>query len=202
MNLTNTDLIVRLQLLGCKYSELTNLFVNNLKYGKDCIEKNQTDLLLLNSYIELLESYRNLDMKGLIWRDYNLAPINTQVQFFTNDVAMSSNIVLSGVTVEEQLIEITQSINNYSTDYFSYYMLASSKREMDTLFINTPCSNPNITVLLNGITKVNLKYSKYGKCSPYNNCINEEQLQEILDKVSKLTNLCFQPIGFNYKESK
>lgn len=32
-----------------------------------------------------------------------------------------------------------------------------------------------------------------------NNCITEEQAQLICDKISKLTNLCFQPIGFNYQ---
>ena len=31
-----------------------------------------------------------------------------------------------------------------------------------------------------------------------NNCLTEEQAQLIADKISKLTNLCFQPLGFKY----
>ena len=31
-----------------------------------------------------------------------------------------------------------------------------------------------------------------------NNCLTEEQAQLISDKISTLTNVCFQPLGFNY----
>ncbi len=31
-----------------------------------------------------------------------------------------------------------------------------------------------------------------------NNCLNETQAQLICDKISDLTNICFQPLGFNY----
>ena len=34
--------------------------------------------------------------------------------------------------------------------------------------------------------------------TPINNCLTESQAQLITDKISKLTNICFQPIGFVY----
>ena len=35
-----------------------------------------------------------------------------------------------------------------------------------------------------------------------NNCITETEAQSVCDKISKLTNLCFQPLGFNYTGSE
>lgn len=57
MSLNQTDLSVRLQLLGCKYSELANTYADNLKYGQKCANSNLKNLLLLNSLIEILECY-------------------------------------------------------------------------------------------------------------------------------------------------
>lgn len=54
------DLTVRLQLTSCKCSELTNSFVNNLKWGKKCAKTEWKELILLNAYISLLEDY-NID---------------------------------------------------------------------------------------------------------------------------------------------
>jgi len=31
-----------------------------------------------------------------------------------------------------------------------------------------------------------------------NNCITEDELKIIFDKISKLTNICFKPFGFSY----
>ena len=56
--ISQQDLDVRMQLTGCKFSQLTNEFADNLKYGRKCIVENQRNLVLLNAYLELLECYK------------------------------------------------------------------------------------------------------------------------------------------------
>jgi len=55
--MTTQDLLVRLQLIGQKYSNLTNTFVNDLKWGKKCAKTEWKQLILLSVYISLLEDY-------------------------------------------------------------------------------------------------------------------------------------------------
>lgn len=55
--MNSTDLLVRLQLMGCKYGELLNDYVNGLKYGKKNLTCLKWKLLLLNVYIEIVECY-------------------------------------------------------------------------------------------------------------------------------------------------
>jgi len=53
--LTQQDIDVRLQLAGQAYGCLTNLYANDLKWGRKC--DNEENLFLLNAYLELVESY-------------------------------------------------------------------------------------------------------------------------------------------------
>ena len=55
--LTQQDINVRLQLAGCAYSDLALRFRNDLIYGRKCVTKNRTNLMLLNVYLEILECY-------------------------------------------------------------------------------------------------------------------------------------------------
>ena len=55
--LSQTDLTVRLQLIGQEYSSLCNTYVNDLKWGKKCAKTEWKKLILLSSYISLLEDY-------------------------------------------------------------------------------------------------------------------------------------------------
>jgi hypothetical protein len=57
MAITQQDLTVRLQLLGCSYGELTSTFANNLKWGKKCAKTEWKNLILLGVYISILEDY-------------------------------------------------------------------------------------------------------------------------------------------------
>ena len=57
---------------------------------------------------------------------------------------------------------------------------------------------------LNIYIEILLGYS-VSTCSVDNtdyNCVTEEEAQLIFDKISKLTNICFQPIGFVYAGSE
>ncbi len=47
--------------------------------------------------------------------------------------------------------------------------------------------------LLSGYQVDECGYSQVG------NCLTEDQANLLFDKITKLTGLCFQPLGFNYK---
>ncbi len=68
MSLVLQDLLIRLQLTGQKYSELTNTFVNDLKWGKKCAKTEWKNLIILDVYISLLEDY-NIDGVNCITED-------------------------------------------------------------------------------------------------------------------------------------
>lgn len=55
--MTQQDIIIRLQLIGQQYSILANTFANNLKWGRKNIIKEYKLLIILSSYITLLEDY-------------------------------------------------------------------------------------------------------------------------------------------------
>ena len=55
--MNETDLIVRLQLIGCKYGSMFNTQVNDLKWGRKCAKKNLWNLFILNMYLEILECH-------------------------------------------------------------------------------------------------------------------------------------------------
>lgn len=190
MTISQQDIDVRLQLTGCKLGELTNLLANDLKYGRKCAKENQKLILLLNAYTELIECYSVSDIKGYILITFGTLPINTEVQFFANGEAISDLITISTATATEQAIELATAINSYSTSYTAGYIMNRSKN-ITSLYIYTPCSNPEVTVVRNGGSPRVLDYVNYGKCSPFTNCITQDQLLVILDNISKLTKICF-----------
>lgn len=94
-DITEQDILVRLQLTSCKIGTLSNTYVNNLKWGRKEAKISWKELILLDVYLKLIEKYD-----------------------LTSD----------------------------------------------------------------------------------NNCITEDELTSLFDKISTLTKLCFKPYGFSYKE--
>lgn len=67
--MTKQDITVRLQLTACKCHELTNTFVNDLKYGRKCADNEWKDIIILNAYIKLLENYDLAAIDNCITKD-------------------------------------------------------------------------------------------------------------------------------------
>jgi hypothetical protein len=59
--------------------------------------------------------------------------------------------------------------------------------------------NQRNLVLLNAYLEL-LECYKVASGTIYKNCITEEQLALMLDKISKLINICFQPYDFTYTD--
>ncbi len=80
--INSTDLIVRLQLSGCKYGVLAKEYINDLKYGRKCATKHQWELFLLNVYLEILECH-DLDNENSCFTDEEIQNIFDKISTLT-----------------------------------------------------------------------------------------------------------------------
>ena len=199
--ISQQDLDVRMQLTGCKFGQLTNEFADNLKYGRKCIVENQRNLVLLNAYLELLECYK----VALIIKEqlstgsisFNFAAAS--ISILINEVEITPLLMIEDYYDVEYIVsqfnlnqsEIVASSNNGSGDF--------------TLNFTGQCTDSVINILYNDDKEsatytVNVTGGVCASTTVYKNCITEEQLALMLDKISKLINICFQPYDFTYTD--
>jgi len=79
----STDLLVRLQLAGCKYGDLALEYVNDLKFGRKCATKHQWELFLLNVYLEILECHE-IDNENSCFTDEEIQSIFNKISELTD----------------------------------------------------------------------------------------------------------------------
>lgn len=203
MNINQVDLIVRLQLAGCKYSELANTYANNLKYGMKCSKKNLQNLFLLNSLLEILECYTIIyDKPGLIYQEVNQGGLSPGdiVNILANGITISGDIDITDFGMSEQVTQIVEAINSYQSDFVA--SSESTDRKEFAIKLLTPCTNPDVSITIddgNTVVEIPIEYQTLGECNIDHNCFTEEQLLSIIDNIAALVKLCFQPIGFNYE---
>jgi hypothetical protein len=205
------DLNVRLQLTGCAYSKLANEFANNLKYGRKCAIDNEKTLLLLNAYIELMECYQlelvstysNTTASFNFLDYYEIGLLTTE--FYFNDVLVGEPYEIDS---ELDLENAAAELNLLQSDYVITLEVDISKpssKPSILVFTGSCSTTTSISIVFNydgGRSQIlNLPLS-LGNCSSrtkkYNNCISEKQLLSIFDKISKITGVCFKPLGFTY----
>ena len=199
--ISQQDLDVRMQLTGCKFGQLTNEFADNLKYGRKCIVENQRNLVLLNAYLELLECYK---VASIIEEQLSTGSISfnfaaASISILINEVEITPLLMIEDYYDVEYIVsqfnlnqsEIVASSNNGNSDF--------------TLNFTGPCTNSVIDILYDDGEEsttytVNVTGGVCASTTIYKNCITEEQLALMLDKISKLINICFQPYDFTYTD--
>lgn len=197
-----TDITVRRQLAGCEYGELALELANDLRYGRKCATKHLNNLLLLNAYIELLELYTpEYDKSGTIHQNISNAGLSAGniVNVFSNGVSISGAVTLASSSVSAIATQLVTAINAYQSTITA--VSSNNGRKEIVVSLTLPCTNPVITATVNGGAPVTLTYFRYGECSINRNCLSEEQTEEVVDKIQKLTDLCFMSYGFTYTES-
>jgi hypothetical protein len=203
MSISQQDLDVRLQLTGCKYGELANRYANDLKYGKKCATTNGRDLALLNAYIEIMECYNTDEARIRPYYEYNFSrkgafPAGVTVIILAGGVPIMDPIVTIGDAYTDTVL-IVDAINAYNDENFTaYFEYIHPNTYKFSLY--GPCSNPNLQASANGVV-TDVEWASLGACVGLdNNCFTEDQLKTILDSISKLTKICFQPFDFTYTE--
>jgi len=200
--ISQQDLDVRMQLTGCKFGQLTNEFADNLKYGRKCIVENQKNLVLLNAYLELLECYK--------------VALIIEEQLSTGSITLSYDISATiSISIGDLLItrpmpidnseEINDIVNLFNTNQSEIVASSDNGNNDFTLNFTGPCTNSVIDILYEDYKEsttyaVNVEGGVCASTTVYKNCITEEQLALMLDKISKLINICFQPYDFTYTD--
>jgi hypothetical protein len=200
--ISQQDLDVRMQLTGCKFGQLTNEFADNLKYGRKCIVENQKNLVLLNAYLELLECYK--------------VALIIEEQLSTGSITLSYDISATiSISIGDLLItppmpidnseEINDIVNLFNTNQSEIVASLDIQENEFTLNFTGPCTNSVIDILYEDDKEsttyaVNVEGGVCASTTVYKNCITEEQLALMLDKISKLINICFQPYDFTYTD--
>jgi len=199
--ISQQDLDVRMQLTGCKFGQLTNEFADNLKYGRKCIVENQRNLVLLNAYLELLECY-----KVALIIEEQLSTGSITLSYNTGTISISIGGVL--ITPPMPIInsgEIDDIVSLFNDSQSEIIASSNNGNSQFTLNFSGPCTDSTINILYENI-KDSTTYPVEvigGVCAStteYKNCITEEQLALMLDKISKLINICFQPYDFTYTD--
>lgn len=202
--ISQIDLTTRLQLSGCKFSDLAQRFNKDLLYGRKCVTENRTDLMLLNVYLEMLECYK-VGIPEV--RSHGNFQITTLTVGFTLEIFIDG-VSITGVqtsvstnrnTTMHALVGI---INNYQSTYTA---VINETGDLYSVDIYGPCAGGELTYTTNatgGEIELSITDLKNGVCAvEYDNCLTEEELLVVFDKISDLTNICFQPIGFTYTEN-
>lgn len=190
-DLNQTDIDVRLQLTGCEFSELANTFANDLKYGRKCATTNQRNLLLLNAYIELIECL-NVETLAVGSVFIQSLVLNDVTDLLINGVS----IIGGPYTVISTNTNLTMSaLTNYINTNTSYTAVYNGGKL--AINITGTCENFTITATTTKESVITTENGTGGICTT-NNCITEIELQGVMDNISKLTKICFQPIGFEY----
>lgn len=198
------DIDVRLQLIGCKYAELANIYANDLKYGRKCAKSNLKKLIILNAYIELIEKFK-VDMLEVsdILPLYTLEIIYVSLLPITISISMNGTQLTNGslsllsTDSETVALQIATDINNHQSIY-----TATVNTNIITIPGLTCSQNMNSSIVVEGADYSYNEEIINGICGTpnitYNNCITEKKLDDIFDNISKITGLCFQPKGFEY----
>lgn len=200
--ISQQDLDVRMQLTGCKFGQLTNEFADNLKYGRKCIVENQRNLVLLNAYLELLECYK---VTLIIEEQLSTGSINLSYDISaTISLSIGDLLITSPMPISSQS-EVGNIVNLFNTNQSEIVASSNNGNSDFKLNFTGPCTNSVIDILYDD-GKESTTYTvdvKGGVCAStivYKNCITEEQLALMLDKISKLINICFQPYDFTYTD--
>lgn len=198
-NLNQLDLNVRLQLISCCFSALSATFADDLRYGRKCTDQDRTDLAMLMIYLEILECY------SIIPEGASANPVSTlstgTITVTLSTIGSEVIIYLDGVPIVTYTI--TSSNGEITADEIADLLTDAgypSSSVKGVIVIQGPCSNGILGVTAGESTLIADGFTG-GSCGiPLpSNCFTEEEIQEILEKVSKLTGLCFQPPGFEYE---
>ena len=123
---------------------------------------------------------------------------------FENDELFSRKVIeLHKSEVRDKKID--DIVNLFNTNQSEIVASSDNGNNDFTLNFTGPCTNSVIDILYDdgkGSTTypVELIGGVCGSTTIYKNCITEEELALMLDKISKLINICFQPYDFTYTD--
>lgn len=202
--ISQQDLLVRLQLAGCKYSDLAQRFNKDLLYGRKCVTENRTDLFLLNVYLEMLECYKTAtaEVQSSGYFQVTTSTAGFTLEIFIDGVSITG---LQNITSPNRNTVMTAAVSIINSYQDVYTASLDTTSDLYKVVITGPCTGGTITYetdATKGEIVLGIENLTGGVCEvTYDNCLTEDELLTVFDKISDLTSLCFQPLGFTYTEN-
>ncbi len=209
MSLSQQDLNVRLQKIGCCTGEQAKLAARYYLYGSECAEEQLQKLTLLNAYLDILSCYNVQSTTNTDWYyeiDFSyLTAINIGDVF---KIYINGQLILDYTTTTiDKCSEITSMVN---------LLLANP----DIISVVSYCNISNAGIRIKVGCDMILPYCirgygvddsykavylpiytlEKGKCitGDADNCITEAQVEVMLENIAIMCKDCFKPNGFGY----
>lgn len=189
----------------CCAGTLGNKVANDFKYGLKCAEADLKKLKLLNAYIEILCEYSPLSSTetlatGQITLSHDTPAPSGTVKIYVNGVLIGQ--ATASTTLTQLAIDLNTSINSTTSapDY-------TSTRDTYTLTISGATGSgslPNgyqITYVVTGNLTVDVVQNMAGGISLIEDgdqCLTEEQAQNMFEEISEICKSCFGTINYTY----
>lgn len=209
MALSQQDLDVRLQKIGCCAGAQAKLLAQYYMYGSECKEEQLQKLTILNAYLDILSCYKvqattdtnwvyTIDVTGV-----KLLPSGSQI-----DIFIGGELITSYITRTTEYCNEVSALNDAiltNPDVISATGICALSGS--TITITVPCDMTPAYVKTY-YNDGDVDYTSYfpvyvqqeGKCitGDEDNCVTEEQVEVILENIAIMCKECFKPNGFAY----
>lgn len=193
MAISQENMDIRLQRLICCIGNLAGDIANSISIG-GCYTEKLFKLKILIGYLEALECYSINDEEILASGTIQLNSIvssGLDIEVFVNGINISGTYTTISTNAANNTRLLGEQINSYQNTYLTTYDSVTR-----TLTITGKCSNDIITINSDdGITSTITGLSG-GVCST--NCITEDQVLDMFEKVSNYCNICFPNPEYNF----
>lgn len=196
MAISQQSLDVRLQKLICCIGDLAGQIADSLAIGGCYTEKLQK-LKILNGYLEALKCYsiedEDINATGTLTLT-GVASSDLSIEVLVNGISISGIYNTTSTVVGTQASLLTAAINSYQSAYTAVHTIGTGIITITGICSDDPLTvdaDEGITITATGLTG--------GHCST--NCLTEEQVLEMFERVSKYCNICFPSAEYNFTNS-
>lgn len=209
MALSQQDLDVRLQKIGCCAGAQAKLLAQYYMYGSECKEEQLQKLTILNAYLDILSCYKVQATTDTNWiyvidlDQIKLLPAGAQIDVFIGGELITSYTTKTTETCNEIGGLNTAILTN--SDIISSVNVCNETTKQIT--VTVPCDMTPAYVK-GYYNDGDVDYTSYfpvyvsqeGKCitGDEDNCVTEEQVEVILENIAIMCKECFKPNGFAY----
>lgn len=175
---------IRLQKLICCIGNIGGEIQSMIAVGNDCYKEKLEKLKILQGYLEVLECY-SLEEETLSTAIIDISEISgadETIEIFVNGISISGEYITTSSDHDIEEEGLVSQINNYQSVYVAV-------RANSIITITGTCSNNILTALTSNGVELDITNFSGGNC--VDNCVTEDQVLSMFDRVSTYCDICF-----------
>lgn len=191
MNLTESELILRLQNLQCCIGTLSNQLLNNIKIGATNVDCKLQELQVLERFFKYLKCYKIEDTLSAGAINITYFNKGSGLLITVGETNISSGATVGANNANEFSTILVDDINSFQTVYVA---TLDTSGELYTISISGPCDAGELGILMIGLGPVEYTFSGMtgGVCSSDINCLTEDEVMSMLDYSATKCKQCFE----------